>query len=248
MKRKLLSLLMVMCVALAGFAIPAYGLQDPIILTVDSAAYGPNQDTLVVKAWFVNTSNKTVFNIQDVQLEILKGSTVIASGLFNIFETKEVNIAIGDAAPWEFVLKNPVKGQDLTGVTANSKLVYNQGKSTELPAGKKIYFKGFPIQFDVKPAVINGRLMIPARAVFEKMGATVEWNEASRSLNVNRGSRQVVIFIDNPVMTVSGTPVRLDVPATIVDGRTLVPLRAIANALGAGITYGELNEMAVIYE
>lgn len=248
MRRKLTALALMFCMMTALFTIPAYALQDPVMLVVDSVAYGDGQNTLIANGHFVNTSNKSVLSVMDTQLEIKSGNTVVASEVFEVAKQKVFSIAVGSAEPWQFVFKNPVKGLNLSTWSADSSVSYNLAKPQELTSGKKIYYNGVPISFDVAPAVINGRLMIPARAVFEKMGCVVQWDANSQSVKVAREGQTVAIYIGETVMNVNEGPVKLDVPATILDGRTLVPLRAIATALGAGITYGELNEMAVIYE
>lgn len=249
MKRKALAILMLVCLVASLLAMPVSALpQDPVMLVIKTVAYGEGQNTLIAEGYFVNTSNKAVTSVMDAQLEILQGGTTVAYDSFDIISVRTVSVGIGDGEPWRFVMKNPVKGLNLANWTANSKLTYNVGKAEELETGKKIYYNGGIVRFDVPPTIINGRLMIPARAVFENMGCTIAWNAESRSVEVQRGSTVVTLFIDNPIMTVSGTAVKLDSPATIVNGRTLVPLRAIANAMGAGVTYGELNEMAVIFE
>lgn len=248
MKRKLFSALLMLCLVLPMLAVPGFALQDPVVFEVDTIAYGEGQNTLIVKGFFVNISDRTVMSIQETQLEIKEGATVVATGTIDVSASKVFSVGVGDVYPWTFTLDNPVKGMPLKSWTVDSRISANLTKTQELISGKKVYYNGDIIDFDVKPAVIGGRLMIPARAVFEKMGGYVIWDGISKSLTVNRGNRTVIIFIDNPIMTVDGVPVKIDVPATIVNGRTLVPLRAIATALGAKVVYGEANEMAVIYE
>lgn len=248
MKRKALAVFVMICLMITLITVPGYALQDPVVFSADSVAYGDGQNTLIVKGFFINVSDRTAISMLDTQIEIKAGSTVIASETVDVSAAKVFSVGIGDAYPWTLILKDPVKGMPLTGLTIESSVSSSLAKAQELTAGKKVYYKGAAIDFDVKPAVIGGRLMIPARAVFEKMGATVTWDAVSKSLTVNRGNRQVLIFIDNAIMTVNGVATKLDVPATIVDGRTLVPLRAIATALGAKVIYGEAEEMAVVYE
>ncbi len=239
------AILVVMLMATPGFALT----QDPLILDLESLTYGANQETLIVDANFVNTSANVITLITDVELEITDGARVIASGTMDISKQKKTfTMSVGSATPWQFILQNPVKGADLSKGKIDSRITYNSLKGTALPAGKKIYYNGIPIAFDVPPTVINGRLMIPARAVFEKMNCAVTWNAESQTVDVFRGSRRVIIPINKDVIIVDGKSVKLDVAATILNGRTLVPLRAISNALGGSIVYGELNEMAVIYE
>lgn len=248
MKKRIAAMVLMLSMMVTLFAWPVSAMQDPVYFLADTVTYGEWQNTLVVKGWFVNASNRTIISLDQVRMEVKEGGTLIASKSFDIASQKSVSLSVGNAVPWELTFENPVQNMPLTAWKTDSMLTYNTGQKIDLDFGKKIYYRGAPVVFDVKPAVINGRLMIPARAVFEKMGATVMWNAESRSMEVSRGDRTVIIFIGNPIMTVNGSPTKLDVSAAIVDGRTLVPLRAIATALGATVTYGEENEMAIIIE
>jgi hypothetical protein len=103
---------------------------------------------------------------------------------------------------------------------------------------------GVPIEFDVAPAIINGRTLVPARAVFEAMGFEVEWNERSQRVRISNTGQTLTIILpvgiaEMFVSNMEGITERilLDVPAQIVNGRTLVPLRAIAEATGAHVEW-----------
>lgn len=104
------------------------------------------------------------------------------------------------------------------------------------------------VVFDVEPQIINGRTMVPLRAIFEKLGAVVEWNGETRTASAVKDSVVVRITIDEPYMTVNGKKTDLDTPAMIVGSRTLVPLRAISSAFGCKVGwYGENREISLIY-
>ncbi len=249
MIKKWISLVMTFALVFTLLAVPGFALpQDPVMYAVDSAVYGDNQETLIVEGYFINTSMRTVTAISDVVLEISSNGNVIASGRFDVSKTRTVSLGIGDAEHWQFIMEKPLKGSSLAALKADARITYNGSNPEQSIAGKKVYYNGRKIDFDVQPAVINGRLLIPARAVFEKMGCAVVWNGESKSLDVTRSGSHVIIYVNDPIMLVDGKPIKLDVPATIIDSRTLVPLRAISNALGAGVIYGEVNEMAVVYE
>ena len=103
--------------------------------------------------------------------------------------------------------------------------------------------------FDVEPQIINGRTLVPLRAIFEKLGATVEWNGETRTASAIKDSTIVRITIDEPYMTVNGEKTELDTPATIIGSRTLVPLRAISSAFGCKVGwYGENREISLIFD
>jgi len=103
------------------------------------------------------------------------------------------------------------------------------------------------IEFDVSPTIIEGRTVVPLRAIFESLDAQVEWDEMTRTVTGYRNNTSVSLVIDSKIATVNGEQVQLDVPATIVSGRTLVPARFISESLGAKVSWdGELRKVEVL--
>lgn len=95
-----------------------------------------------------------------------------------------------------------------------------------------------PVLFDsVKPAQISGRVFIPLRKVSEALGAEVRWDAATRSVHGVKGDREFNLPIGDRIASINGQPVTLDVPAQIAYGTTMVPLRFVAEALGADVTW-----------
>ena len=85
---------------------------------------------------------------------------------------------------------------------------------------------------DVEPMMMNGRVMVPLRGVFEHMGATVGWEPHNREVTVNDGTNTVMLRIGSSTATVNGQIVPLDAPAVMMRGRTMVPLRFISESFG----------------
>lgn len=90
-----------------------------------------------------------------------------------------------------------------------------------------------PLYTDVAPRIESGRTLVPLRAIAEGLGVQVNWDEASRTVTLNSGLTTVKVRIDDPAAQINGHAVRLDVPARIAAGRTLVPVRFISEAFGA---------------
>ena len=93
------------------------------------------------------------------------------------------------------------------------------------------------IDFDVPPMIIEGRTMVPLRAIFEALDAQVEWNGTTRTVTGYRQNTSVSLVVDSKIATVKGEEIQLDVPAIIVSGRTLVPARFISESLGAKVSW-----------
>lgn len=93
------------------------------------------------------------------------------------------------------------------------------------------------INFDQSPIIVDGRTLAPLRAIFETLGATVEWNGETQTVTSQKGSTSVSLSIDSKIMYKNGKAVTLDVPAQLVNDRTLVPARAIAEAFGCNVDW-----------
>lgn len=104
--------------------------------------------------------------------------------------------------------------------------------------GITVNLDGEVLNFDVPPITQNGRTLVPMRTIFEKLGATVEWDNTTQTATATRDYLTVSITIGSTNMTCTygygdGTETEsfvLDVPAAILNGRTLIPLRAVSEA------------------
>lgn len=101
----------------------------------------------------------------------------------------------------------------------------------------KIYINDESIFFDVVPEITNGRTMVPMRKIFEYLGADVEWEQHTRSIYACYKDISINLRINNDVMWVNEEYVKLDVPPIIKNDRTLVPLRAVAEAFDAKVDW-----------
>lgn len=98
-----------------------------------------------------------------------------------------------------------------------------------------VYLNGSKIEFDVPPQIINGRTMVPMRAIFEALGAEVEWDSATKTASGKKMGIIVEIIIDNTIMRKNFCDIPLDTPAQLVSGRTLVPVRAVSESFGVEV-------------
>jgi hypothetical protein len=106
---------------------------------------------------------------------------------------------------------------------------------------------GTPIRFGLaKPIKTGGRVLVPLRGVFEQMGAFVQWNGATRTIDAQKDTTQVKLIIGNNYATVNGTEVKMDTPPQIVNGGTMVPLRFVSEALGANVSWKADQQLVAI--
>lgn len=105
---------------------------------------------------------------------------------------------------------------------------------------------GHVVAFDRPPAMIAGRLLIPLRGVFERLGAQVDWHPGAGRVVARRGTTVVVLRPGNRYALVGGGQILLDVPPVVLGGRTLVPLRFVAEALGAGVDWDPVGRVVYL--
>jgi|GEM_PF-5148799 len=98
-----------------------------------------------------------------------------------------------------------------------------------------------PLVEGQKPFIDNGATMVPMRAVFEALGATVAWDPAEQTVVGQRDGLTIRLPIDRLMANVGGTDLPLATPARIVGDRTFVPLRFVSEALGAQVDWNGLT-------
>ncbi|HWP95246.1 MAG TPA: copper amine oxidase N-terminal domain-containing protein [Syntrophomonadaceae bacterium] len=99
---------------------------------------------------------------------------------------------------------------------------------------------------DVAPLVKDDRVLLPVRFVAQAMGTSIDWDEALQVATLIRGDRIVQFTIGSPVIKVNNTTVTMDVAAEIEAGRTMVPVRYLAQALGYQVVWNEAAQSVVI--
>jgi len=100
---------------------------------------------------------------------------------------------------------------------------------------------------DVPPIIRNDRTMLPIRFVAEALGAEVAWDGALNIVTITKDDMQIKIFIGSKIAFVNETAVELDAPAFIENSRTYLPLRFVAENLGATVTWdAETQEVTII--
>ncbi len=97
------------------------------------------------------------------------------------------------------------------------------------------------------PVIENGRTLVPLRAIFEALGATVDWDQATKTVTSSMGSTNIELTIGADTMYVNGDAKALDVPGKITDaGRTLVPVRAVAEAYGVDVQWDAATRTVIL--
>lgn len=110
----------------------------------------------------------------------------------------------------------------------------------------KVFLDGNQINFDVQPQLINDRTMVPMRAIFEAFNATVDWNNDTQTVTATAAGKTIRLTIGSNTADINGNSIALDVPAQMINGRTLVPLRFVGEALDSEVNwYPEISSVSI---
>lgn len=99
---------------------------------------------------------------------------------------------------------------------------------------------------DQPPVIVNDRTLVPLRAIFEALGAVVDWEPTTRTVTARRGETSISLVIDTNIIKKNGTDIEIDVPAQIINDRTMVPVRAISESLGASVDWDPITRTVLI--
>ncbi len=102
-----------------------------------------------------------------------------------------------------------------------------------------VRINGEGVEFAQRPMVYKNRTLVPLRAIFEALGATVNWNNETKTVTSQKGDSQISLQINSDKMTVNGAEKTLDAPAVLYNDTTLVPARAVAEAFGYTVDWNE---------
>ncbi|OQB15875.1 MAG: hypothetical protein BWY15_00001 [Firmicutes bacterium ADurb.Bin193] len=109
-----------------------------------------------------------------------------------------------------------------------------------------ITIDGKPQTFDPPAMIQNDRTMVPMRAIFEIMGATVDWDETTSTVTATKGNTTITLTIGSTEAKLNGQPLTLDVAPFTHNDRTMVPLRFISESLGAAVQWSGTTNTVIL--
>ncbi len=109
----------------------------------------------------------------------------------------------------------------------------------------KVILDGSRLYFEQDPIIKDDRTLVPMRAIFEAMGADVDWDGNTRTITGKRASTQIKMQIGSRVLEKNGISIYLDVPAQLIDGYTMIPVRAVAESFGSSVDWD--NAAKIVY-
>lgn len=100
---------------------------------------------------------------------------------------------------------------------------------------------------DVQPAIVNDRVLIPVRGLFENLGCRVTWEQSTSTAIVQNQNKTIKIPLGKKYIMVDGKKINTDVPAQIINSRTLIPVRAVSEALGLNVEWNAQKRGVIIH-
>ena len=98
-----------------------------------------------------------------------------------------------------------------------------------------------------QPMVVEGRVLVPVRGIFEKLGYTVDWDKTTQTAVLHNNENTVAITVGKPSFTTNGDTFTLAVPAQVVNGRTMLPFRALLESVGCGVAWDGSRRAVLVY-
>lgn len=127
-----------------------------------------------------------------------------------------------------------------------SKAFFNNGKNVmamQIGSGK-VFIHSAEQTVEQPPVIENDRTLVPIRVIAEYYGFDVDWNEQTREVTLKNSENTVKLTIDSNSYSVNGEEKQLDSPAVIRNGRTILPIRAVAEGMGKQVSWD--NEKKII--
>lgn len=134
--------------------------------------------------------------------------------------------------------------------TGQYALIWSYREDTQLspiaPEGIRLMINMSPVKSDVASYIEGGRTMVPLRVIAENLDARVEWNASENRVDLIRNVDKIQLWLGEQVASVNNKPFLMDVAPKVVNDRTFVPLRFVAESLGTVVTWDELTKTVKI--
>ena len=114
-------------------------------------------------------------------------------------------------------------------------------------SGVKVKVDDTLLNFDVLPVIQNGRTLVPMRAIFEALGASVEWNGETQSITAKNKDITIQMQIGNNTITKNGQSSQIDVSPQLIGGRTMVPVRAISDCFNVLVDWNGYTQTVSLF-
>ncbi|MDR0859293.1 MAG: leucine-rich repeat protein [Oscillospiraceae bacterium] len=227
-----------------------YGLET---IGEDAFARTESLSSIVIPTTVKKIGMSAFFGSGLEELVIPYGVTTYNGNLGEMYNTTAVYIPSTVKSPGLHVHSSPnlviycAAGSDAEKKCISEKYSYDIDASVDTLIN--VTYNGKRVSFGTygqNPISENGRTLVPLRSIFEAMGASVDWDQDSQTVTAKLGSTTVKLQIGSSTLYRNGEAVTLDVPAKAISGRTLVPVRAVAESFGAAVEWNQAGAVVQI--
>ena len=131
----------------------------------------------------------------------------------------------------------------ITGITTAALLASCCGTAMAAPS---VTVNNQPLTLEQPPVIVDSRTLVPMRAIFEALGCEVQWNADTQTVVAQKNLEYIFLTIGDNTLYADDRQITLDVPAQILKDRTIVPLRAVSEALHAEVSWDAATETVTI--
>lgn len=163
---------------------------------------------------------------------------------FADWKTENSNIAIigaGGNPPKRTVIPFNMGNTMITagygGVTTSVKVEITQAT---------VMINGVVQVYDQPPVILNDRTLVPLRGIFEALGATVSWEQNTKTVTATKEGTTIRLTIGSAKAHKNGMTINLDQPPQLINDRTMLPVRFVSEALGAEVNWDQRIRTVVI--
>lgn len=204
-------------------------------------------NSLIVEGILANTGNATISNINKFAIAVYDSNGILIDGtLFeNHEELSKVNLEPGHYENWSFEIEGAAQ-KDITNPEVTYEAEFDQALVASYLSGIHVFVNNERLQTDVNPVIVNGRTLVPMRAIFEQLGAAVTYDQNTFTVTAKKDDITLVHKIGTNDFAINGENVTFDAASVLEKGRTMVPLRVIAESLDGIVFWGKTGTATTI--
>lgn len=139
------------------------------------------------------------------------------------------------------IVRNKYTAEELEALKEVS-LNLDSIENVDVISVENVLFKNGNAKFDTPPVIKEGRTLIPVRAVSEAMGAEVVYDDVEKTVTITKDEKVIIFSLVEGTVTVNEQTVEIDVPAEVMNNRTMVPLRFIAEQLELSVEWDQESQ------
>ncbi|OAB35311.1 stalk domain-containing protein [Paenibacillus glacialis] len=116
------------------------------------------------------------------------------------------------------------------------------------PQHIQVYIEGHKQAYAQAPVNVSGNVLVPFRAIFQSLGATVKWNKSTQTVTATREGKTIILTMGSKIAYVNGVPITLSAAPQLINGSTMVPVRFVSEALGGMVEWNIASNSVVVFQ